>query len=161
MAEILPDEGLDFLLGIFPKNGTNAANLYLGLFKGGSATTVPARSATLATMGGTFAEVTTTDYPGYARVAIPAADWGAIATESIWAAAGGVTDARVVTAAQKSFAAATSAATPSAAINGFFVASASTLGVAVLYSNFDDTTGISSLALGDVVRVTPKLGVGG
>jgi hypothetical protein len=107
-------------------------------------------------MGGTFAEVTTTDYPGYARVAIPAADWGTPGADTIWSQA-----VRAVTAAQKSFAAATAAATPSAAINGFGIASASTAGVAIYYSNFDDTTGISSLALGDIVRVTPKLGFGG
>jgi hypothetical protein len=152
----MPNEGLDFLLNIFPKNGTNAANLYLFLFKGGSATTVPAATATIGTMGGTFAEVTTTDYPGYARVTIPAADWGTPGADTIWSQT-----VRAVTAAQKSFAAATAAATPSAAINGFGIASASTAGVAIYYSNFDDTTGISSLALGDIVRVTPKLGFGG
>jgi hypothetical protein len=157
MADTIPNEGRDYMLGIFPKNGTNAANLYLFLFKGGSATTTPAATATIGTMGGTFAEVTTTDYPGYARVAIPAADWGSPATETVW----DVTSARVITAAQKSFAAATAAATPSAPINGFGIASATTAGVAVYYSNFDDTTGISSLALGDIIRVTPKYGIGG
>jgi hypothetical protein len=157
MTDIIPNEGRDYRLNIFPKNGTNAATLYLFLFKVGSATTVPAVTATIGTMGGTFAEVTTTDYPGYARVAIPAADWGEITTETIW----DVVDARVVTAAQKSFAAATSAATPSLPINGFGIASASTAGVAVYYSNFDDTTGIASLAIGDIVRVTPKFGQAG
>jgi hypothetical protein len=153
---MFPNEGRDFMLAIFPKNGTNAANLYLFLFKGGTASTVPAETATIGAMGGTFAEVTTTDYPGYARVTIPAADWGSAASETIHTVA-----TRAVTAAQKSFAAATSAATPSAAINGFGIASASTAGVAVYYSNFDDETGISSLAIGDIIRVTPKLGLGG
>lgn len=156
MAEIFPDEGLDYLLGIVPKNGTNLANTYLFLFKGGSATTVPASTATIGTMGGTFAEVTTTDYPGYARVAIAAADWGAAGAGTVWSQA-----VRRVVASQKSFAAATSAATPSAPINGFGIATASTSGVALLYSNFDDTTGISSLALGDIIRVTPTWGNGG
>lgn len=156
MAEIFPNEGLDYLLGIVPKGGTSPANLYLFLFKGGTASTVPAATATIGTMGGTFAEVTTSDYPGYARVAVASGDWGAAGSDTIWSQT-----VRAVTAAQKSFAAATSAATPSAAINGFGLASASTAGVAVYYSNFDDTTGISSLALGDIIRVTPKFGLGG
>jgi len=153
MAEIMPNEGLDYLLGIVPKNGTNLANTYLFLFKGGTASTVPAATAVIGTMGGTFAEVTTTDYPGYARVAVASTDWGAAGADTIW-----TQTVRAVTAAQKSFAAATSAATPSAAINGFGLATASTAGVALMYSNFDDTTGVSSLAIGDIIRVTPKFG---
>jgi len=154
--DIFPDAGLDYMLGIFPKNGTNAATLYLFLWKGGTASTVPAAAATMGTMGGTFAEVTTTDYPGYARVAIAAADWGSAAGETLHTVV-----ARVVTATQKSFAAATAGATPSAAINGFGIATASTSGTPVYFSNFDDETGITSLALGDIIRVTPKLGLGG
>lgn len=157
MADTIPNEGRDYMLGIFPKNGTNAANLYLFLFKGGTASTTPDATAVIGTMGGSFAEVTTADYPGYARVAVAAGDWTGPATETVW----DITLARVLTAAQKSFAAATSAATPSAAINGFGIASASTAGVAVYYSNFDDLTGISSLAIGDIVRVTPRFGLGG
>lgn len=156
MAEIFPNEGLDYLLGIVPKGGTSPSNLYLFLFKGGTASTVPAATATIGTMGGTFAEVTTTDYPGYARVAVASSDWGSAGADTIWSQS-----VRAVTAAQKSFAAATSAATPSANINGFGLASASTAGVAVYYSNFDDTTGVTALALGDIIRVTPKFGLGG
>lgn len=155
MAEIFPNEGLDYILGVIPKAGTTPTNLYLFLFKGGTASTVPAATATIGTMGGTFAEVTTTDYPGYARVAVASTDWGSAGADTIWSQS-----VRAVTAAQKSFAAATSAATPSAAINGFGLASASTAGVALMYSNFDDTTGISSLALGDIIRVTAKFGLG-
>ena len=119
--EILPDEGLDYIVNVLLKNGGSPANLYLFLWKGGSATTVPASTATIGTMGGTFAEVTTTDYPGYARLAVAVADWGTIGAKTIWSQA-----TRGATAAQKSFAGATSAATPSAAINGFGLASAST-----------------------------------
>jgi hypothetical protein len=156
--DIFPDAGLDFLLGIFPKNGTNIGTLYLGLFKGGTASTVPASTAILSAFGGSFAEVTTTDYPGYARVSIPSTDWGSAAADTIHTVA-----VRAVTAAQKSFAGATSAATPSAAINGFFICTVAsgTAGVPIYFSNFDDETGISSLALGDIIRVTPKLGFGG
>lgn len=153
MAEILPNEGLDYLLGIVPKNGTNLSNTYLFLFKGGTSSTVPAATATIGTMGGSFVEVTTTDYPGYARVAVASSDWGSAGSDTIWSQT-----VRAVTAAQKSFAAATSAATPSATINGFGLASASTAGVALMYSNFDDTTGVTALAIGDIIRVTPKFG---
>lgn len=156
MAEILPNEGLDYILGVIPKAGTTPANLYLFLFKGGTASTVPAASATIGTMGSTFVEVTTSDYPGYARVAVASSDWGSAGADTIWSQS-----VRAVTASQKSFAAATSAATPSATINGFGLASASTGGVAVYYSNFDDVTGVSALALGDLIRVTPKFGLGG
>jgi hypothetical protein len=160
MADIFPDAGLDYLLTLFPKNTvTVPTTLYLALFKGGSATTVPTSAATLAAMTGTFAEVTTTDYPGYARVAVAAADWGAPAADAdIWGVA-----ARAVTSAQKSFAAASSAATPTLPINGFFICTVptGTSGVPVYFSNFDDTTGISSLAIGDIVRVTPQLGFAG
>lgn len=154
--DIYPNEGLDYLLDKFPKGGTSPTTLYLFLWKGGTASTVPAASAVITNMGGSFAEVTTADYPGYARVSIASGDWGSPASETIHTVA-----TRAVTGAQKSFAAATSAATPSAAINGFGVASASTAGVAIYYSNFDDETGISSLAIGDIIRVTPKLGFGG
>jgi hypothetical protein len=156
--DIFPDAGLDYLLGIFPKNGTNASTLYLALFKGGTASTVPASGAVLGTLGGSFVEVTTTDYPGYARVAIASTDWGSPAADTIHTVV-----CRSVTATQKSFAAATSAATPSAAINGFFICTVAsgTSGVPVYFSNFDDETGISSLAIGDIIRVTPKMAFGG
>lgn len=150
--EIFPDEGLDYLLGIFPKNGTNAATLYLGLFTSQTATTTPANTAVLATATG----VTEATFTSYARVAVAAADWGTAGADTIWSQA-----VRRVTAAQKSFPAAGAAyATP---INGFFLATTSGAGtgIAVYYSNFDDTTAIASLALGDIIRVTPKLGFGG
>lgn len=148
--EIFPDEGLDYLLGIVPKNGTNLATTYLGLFTSQTATTTPASTAVLATATG----VTEAAFSGYARVAVAAADWGTAGAETIWSQA-----VRRVTATQKSFPAATGA--DSTPINGFFVATASTAGVALYYSNFDDTTAIASLALGDIIRVTPKLGLGG
>jgi hypothetical protein len=151
--EIFPDEGLDYMLGIFPKNGTNAATLYLGLFTSQTATTTPASTAVLATATG----VAEAGYPSYARVAVAAADWSTgPGADTIWTQA-----VRRVTAVQKSFPAATG--TYSTAINGFFLATTSGTGtgIAVFYSNFDDTTAIASLALGDIIRVTPKLGYGG
>lgn len=147
MSEIVPDEGLDYLVNLVLKQGTPPANLYMGLFIGGTQTTVPAASATLATPGGTFAEAA---YTGYGRVTIPSADWGATGAKTVWSQTG-----RGSTAAQKSFAAAT--ATYGTQVNGFFICTVAsgTAGVVLLWSNFDDSTGIASLAIGDVVRVTP------
>lgn len=46
MAEIIPDEGLDYMLGALLAGATVDTTLYLGLFTSQSATTVPSRSAT-------------------------------------------------------------------------------------------------------------------
>lgn len=148
---IIPDEGRDYLLGIFPKAGANPTNLYLGLFTSQTASTVPANTAVLATPSG----VTEAAYPGYQRVAVASTDWGAAADQqTIW-----TINASAVTAAQKSFPAATG--TYNTAINGFFLATASTAGIAIYYANFDDQTAIASMALGDVIKLTPKFGIGG
>lgn len=148
MAEIIPDEGLDYLLAIFPKNGSNLATAYLGLFTSQTASTVPASTAVLATSTG----ITEAAYTSYARVAVAAADWGSIGAKTMWSQAG-----RGVTSSQKSFPAA--GAAYATAINGFFLATASTGGVALLISNWDDSTAIPSLALGDIIRVTPTFGL--
>lgn len=146
MAEIFPNEGLDYLLSMVPKNGTTPANLYLGLFTGASASTVPAASAVLSTYTG----VAEAAYTNYARVTIAAADWGAVGAKTAWSQSG-----RGTTAAQKSFPPAT--ASYATQINGFFIATASGHGseIALYYSNFDDETGVASLAIGDILKVTP------
>ena len=148
MAEVIPDEGLDYILAIFPKNGTNIATTYLGLFTSQTASTVPGASAVLATSTG----VTEAAYTSYARQSIAAASWGATGAKTIW-----TQSARGTTAGQVSMPAAT--ASYATAINGFFIATASTAGVALMYSNFDDTTAVSSMAIGDIIRVTPTFGL--
>lgn len=151
MAEIIPDEGLDYIIGIFPKNGSNIATTYLGLFTGGTASTVPSAAATLAAMTGTFAEA---GYTGYARQSVAAASWGATGAKTIW-----TQSARGTTAGQVSFPAAT--ATYSTAINGFFLCTVAsgTAGVSLFWSNFDDTTAVATMAIGDIIRVTPTFGL--
>jgi len=152
MAEIIPNEGLDLLLGIFPRGGTNLTTTYVGLFTGLTASTVPAQTAVLSTYGGAaFGE---SAFTGYARQSVAAASWGAQA-----AGAGNAAGGRQSTAAQASFPAAT--ATYATAINGFFLADASAHGSekAVFYANFDDTTAIASMAIGDVIKVTPTFGL--
>lgn len=148
MAELIPNEGLDYMLGIFPKNGTNLATGYLGLFTGATASTTPSATAVLSTSTG----VTEAGYTSYARVSVASSDWGSVGSKTIWSQS-----ARGVTASEKSFPAAT--ATYSTAINGFFLATASTAGVALFYSNFDDITAVATMAIGDIIKVTPTFGL--
>lgn len=153
MAETFSGEGLDLLLGIFPRGGTNLTTTYLGLFTSGTANGVgAAATAVLSTYTGV------TEVPigtaGYTRQSIAAASWGAQAV-----GAGAAATGRQTTAAQVSFPAATAAfGTP---INGFFLcnASAHATEIGIFYANFDDVTAIASLALGDIVKVTPTFGL--
>lgn len=148
MAEIVPDEGLDYMLAIFPKNGTNLATSYLGLFTSQTASTVPAASMVLSGPTG----ITEAAFTSYARSSIAAAAWGTTGAKTMWSQSG-----RGTTASQVSFPAA--GAAYATAINGFFLATASSAGVCLFASNFDDTTAVSSLALGDIVKVTPTFGL--
>lgn len=154
MAETFSIEGLDYMLGIFPKNGTNLATSNCGLWTGpGTASTIGTSvSATLSTYTN-IAEVTLGTW-SYARQSIAGASWGAQATGA-GAAAGG----RQTTAGQVSFPAAT--ATYATAINGFFLCDLSTHGTekSIFIANFDDTTAIASLAIGDIIKVTPTFGL--
>lgn len=137
MAEIFPDEGLDRILGVIPKGGTNIATMYVGLFTSQTATTVPGSTAVLATSTG----VTEVSGTGYARQSIAAANWGAQA-----AGTGG----RKTTGPQVTF----TASGAWTAANGFFIADASSAGVALFYANFDDGTSVT-LQSGDSLKVTP------
>lgn len=138
MAEIVPDEGLDVLLGIYPKNGTNLATTYLGLFTAFTASTVGSNSQTMSSY-------TEPDFGAYLVQSVASTDWGA-------AAAG--TGGRKVVAAQKSFPAATSVGS-SLAINGYTLRNQSTFSGAKCLgaANFDEGQ-VPALAIGDIVRVT-------
>lgn len=148
MAEIVPDEGLDFIIGVLLRNTpAPPANLYLGVFTSQTDSTVPAAGAVLATQSG----ITEAAYAGYARAAVSAAAWGAVGAKTMWGQSG-----RGSTASQTALPAASgSSATP---VNGFFLATALTGGVALLYSNFD-AGAIVAIASGDVIRVTPTWGL--
>jgi hypothetical protein len=150
IAENFSIEGIDYLLGIFPKNGTNLPTSYVGLFTGATQTTVPGTSAVLST----FTGVAEAAFTSYARQSVAAASWGANAAGS-GAAAGG----RQTTAGQVSFPAA--GASYGTQINGFLLTNALAHGseIGIFYANFDDGTGIASLALGDIVKVTPTFGL--
>lgn len=149
MAEIFVDEGLDFILSVFPKNGANTGTLYLGLFTSQTASTVPANTAVL---GATPTGITETMYTNYARQSIASTSWGA--NTALTSPVVG----RRTTAGQVTFP--TVGAVGGAAINGFFLASALTAGTLIFAANFDDTTAISP-TLGDIIRVTPTYAYGG
>jgi hypothetical protein len=146
MAETFSKEGLTHIFGIWPKNGTNDSSLYLGLFSSQTASTVPTwNTVVLATPTGvTEASGTGSDY---ARVAMAAAGWGS-ATES----GSGV---RVTRSASADFP--ESGAAYDDPVNGFFIATASTAGVSIGFSNFSDTTAVDVSGAGFTIRVTPYI----
>lgn len=149
MAEIYTDEGIDTIHGVFPKNGTNFANLYMGLFTSQTASTVPGRDATGGAAPSGWTEATGTDY---ARQAIAAASWGAPATNG---------NGRRITAGQVTFPAA--GAGGWGTVNGYFLATTSASGASdkiICFCNFDDTTAVT-LNEFDVIRVTPSLQLDG
>lgn len=144
MAEIFVDEGIDVIMAIFPKNGTNLATLYLGLFTSQTGSTVPAANAVLATQTG----MTEAAYTSYARIAIAAASWGAQAA--------GSPDGRKTVAGQVTLPTVTGGGgTP---VNGYFIADSLTVGKAICYANFAE--GVWTPAVNDVFKVTPTLNFG-
>lgn len=133
-AEIFPDEGLDIVLGQWPKDTTRLSTTYLCLFTSQTASTV-------ITSGQTMTNVTEATFTNYARQALAAATWGAQA-----AGTGG----RKSTYSQVTYAAAGSAQV----INGFFIGDATPPVKVVGQANFDDGAA-TSLQSGDVIKVTP------
>lgn len=71
MAQIFPNDGLNYIFTQISMGGTNAsavsATYYAGLLSGGTASTVPGAAAVLGTLGGTFVETTGS---GYVRKAV-------------------------------------------------------------------------------------------
>jgi|SRR5215831_7023165 len=161
MADLFPDEGLDALLAIVPKQGTTPTQMFVGLYTASGGSSIPANNATLAGAGANMqgcAEVSTTLWSTYLRITFPSGSWGAQAASTVWSTSG-----RIVTGtAAAVFPAPTSAYSPAQAIAGFFLSNASfaNSGFAYYYSNFSDNSLINSLAIGDVVKVTPTFGLG-
>lgn len=138
MAEIYPDEGLDIILEIFPRGGTNLTTTYLSLFTAFTASTVGSSSQG----ADSYTEPT---FGAYARQSIAAASWGAIA-----AGTGG----RKTTAAQVTFPTATS--NSASATNGFWLANqlSASGDKCIFAANFDDTTAVT-VNTNDIIKVTP------
>lgn len=147
MAEIIPDEGLDYLLGVAFKAGTVDTTLYLGLFTSQTATTVPARSATGGGSPSGWTEMTAASGT-YARIAIATGDWGAAATNG--------SGRRIALSAAKQFTGFVGAA----AANGFFIAThaSSQSGDTILgFSNFDSGVSRTLATTSDQLNVTPRM----
>lgn len=135
MAEIYPDEGLDIVLGQFPKNDTRLSTTYLCLFTSQTASTV-------ITSGQTLSNVTETTYTSYARQSLAAATWGS-------AAAG--TGGRKSTYPQVTF---PTVGASGATINGYFIGDATPPTKVIAQANFDDLAAVP-LNTNDVIKVTP------
>lgn len=149
MAEIFIDVGIQHIQAIWPKNGTNDAVLYLGLFGGATTTsgTVPPHDATAGASPGGWTEVTGN---GYARRVISAAQWGISAVTAL----GGNTGLKVTGLPQ-----AWTATGTWMVCNGMFLAS-NTASVAsdtaIWFANFDDLIAVT-LNSGDTITVTPAM----
>jgi len=78
MAEIFPNEGLDYILALSPRLGQPPTTLYLGLFTSQTASTVLTQTQTLA------ANITEAAFSGYTRVAVASTDWGSAGDQTIW-----------------------------------------------------------------------------
>lgn len=144
MSSILTDEGLDALIAVLPKNGSNYATLYVGLFTSQTSSTVPSRSAT---GGASPSGWTEQSGSGYARQSIAAAGWGADSTSG--------TGRKTTASSAVTF---TASAAWASANNGFFIAtqSASGSGDKILYfANFDSGAARTLSASGDTLSVTP------
>lgn len=141
MAEIFPDEGLDYLLGLAFKAAAQDTTLFLGLFTSQTPSTVPARTATGGAVPAGWTEAT---FSNYARQAISAAGWGAPSTNG---------NGRKITATQATFPA---VGVTGNTINGFFIATNSASGAGdtiIFFANFDSLTA-RVLITGDIEKVT-------
>ena len=141
MAHVYPNSGLSALLGIWPRNGTNDAVTYVGLFASQTSGTVPSRTAFGGDTPGGW-----TESPGVARQVISAGAWDGGAVNG-----NGVR----VTGPQVTFPTASAIYTA----NGFFLAnkvSSQAGDVPYFFANFDDLTTLTPQS-GDVIRVTPAV----
>lgn len=141
MAEQFTSEGLDLILNIFPRGGTNLTTTYIALFTSFTATTVGAGSN-----AETADSYTEPSGGSYARQSIAAASWGAIA-----AGTGG----RKTTAGQVTFPTATAGW---GTVNGFWIANqlSATGDTSIFAANFDDNTAVT-INTNDIIKVTPTI----
>jgi hypothetical protein len=138
-AQMMPDEGLDIILGQFPMSTVKYTSpLNLCLFKSQTATTV-------ITHAQAFANITESTYTSYARQTLAAATWGAIAERP-------TNLGRQTTYPQITFP--TVGATGDT-VNGFYITNNGNT-VVIGQANFDDGLAVV-LATNDVIKVTPTL----
>jgi hypothetical protein len=144
MAYMLPDEGLDIILGQFPKDTTRLTSVYLCLFSSHTASTVITHAQAMA-------DITESAWTNYARQALANTGWGAPAEFS-------GADGRVVAFSQITF---PTVGASGGTVNGFFISDIlSTTGdKCIAQANFDDTTAVV-LATNDIIKVTPSFAFG-
>lgn len=135
MAAIFPDEGLDVVLGQWPKNATRETTSNLCLFTSQTASTVITHAQTVA-------NITETTYTSYARQSLATATWGAQAEFPTNAG-------RQTTYPQVTF---PTVGATGATINGFFLTEGANT-KCIAQANFSDTTAVV-LATNDVIKVT-------
>jgi hypothetical protein len=137
MAQMCPDEGLDFILGQFPFNTAKYTSpLNLALFTSQTASTVITHAQTIS-------NITETTYTSYARQSLAAATWGAAAERP-------TNLGRQQTYPQVTF---PTVGASGATINGFYITNNGHT-IAIGAANFDDVTAVVLLT-NDVIKVTP------
>ncbi len=141
MAQMVPDEGLDIVLGQFPKDTVKYTSpLNLCLFTSQTATTV-------ITHAQAFANITETVYTSYARQTLAAATWGAIAERP-------TNLGRQTTFPQVTF---PTVGATGATINGFDIANNGNT-IVIGQANFDDGLSVV-LSVNDVLKCTATYAV--
>jgi hypothetical protein len=146
MAEIFPDEGLDYCLGVVFDALAQDTTFFVGLFTSQTASTCPARTATGGAAPSGFTEITASSGT-YARQAISAGAWGALST---------VGNGRRFSAPQVTFTGFVGAA----AANGFFISTlvASGAGDIILcFANFDSAVARTFAVVADQLLLTPSV----
>lgn len=139
MAQMLPDEGLDIILGQFPKDTAKYTSpLNLCLFTSQTASTV-------ITHAQTFANITETTYTSYARQSLAAATWGAVAERP-------TNVGRQSTYPQITF---PTVGATGATINGFHITNNANT-IVIGQANFDDVTAVVLLT-NDILKCTPTI----
>jgi hypothetical protein len=140
MAQMLPDEGLDFWLGQYPGNDTRNTTSYLRLFTSQTASTVITHAQNLS-------NITETTYTSYAAQSLATATWGAAAERP-------TNLGRQRTYPQVTF---PTVGASGATINGFYITPDTGPPTKVVgQANFDDVTAVPLLT-NDVIKVTPTI----
>lgn len=147
MASIFPDEGLDSIISVLLKGGTQDTTWYVGLFTSQTALTVPARTATGGASPSGWTEMSASS-GSYARQAISTSDWGSISTNG--------NGRKVSLSSAKTFTGFVGAAPA----NGYFIAtnSASGAGDTILhFANFDAGAARTFASTSDSDALTPSI----
>ena len=137
MATMCPDEGLDIILGQFPKDTVKYTSpLNLNLFSSQTASTVITHAQTIA-------NITESAWTNYANQDLAAATWGAASERA------GNTGRQTVYP-QVTF---PTVGVTGGTVNGFYISNNGHT-ICIGQANFDDLTAVV-LATNDIIKVTP------